>query len=35
VRLAPLVGAVDGFLAAMDREEWPAGLEMPAIGYDG
>ena len=35
VQLAPLVSSVEGFLAAMDREPWPVGLEMPAIGYDG
>jgi uncharacterized protein len=31
VELAPLVAAVDGHLGAMDREDWPEGLEMPLI----
>jgi len=35
VALAPLVGRVDGFLAAMDGEAWPEGLEMPLIDYAG
>lgn len=33
VRLAKLVGAVDGFLAAMAGESWPE-LEMPVIDYE-
>src|SRR5690348_10252360 len=31
VELAPLVASVDGFLAAMEGEVWPEGLEMPLI----
>jgi predicted metal-dependent hydrolase len=31
VDLAPLVARVDAFLVAMDREDWPAGLEMPLV----
>ena len=31
VELAPLVAAVDGFLAAMAAEEWPEGLAMPVV----
>jgi len=31
VELASLVAAVDGLLAAMEREEWPDGLAMPVI----
>jgi hypothetical protein len=31
VELAPLVDAVDGHLAAMEREAWPERLEMPRI----
>ena len=34
VELAPLVAAVDGFLAAMEREAWPEGLEMPRIAAE-
>ena len=33
VRLAPLVGAVDGFLAAMQGSGWP-NLEMPRIAQE-
>jgi hypothetical protein len=31
VELAALVERVDGFLRAMESEEWPEGLEMPRI----
>jgi hypothetical protein len=31
--LAPLVEAVDGFLAAMDGSAWPE-LAMPSIGQE-
>jgi predicted metal-dependent hydrolase len=31
VDLASMVAAVDGFLAAMEREDWPDGLTMPVI----
>jgi predicted metal-dependent hydrolase len=31
VDLVPLVARVDGFLAAMAREDWPGGLEMPLV----
>jgi predicted metal-dependent hydrolase len=33
LRLAPLVGSVDGFLAAMSGGEWPE-LEMPRIDQE-
>ena len=33
VRLAPLVDAVDGFLAAIQGQTWPE-LEMPTIVYE-
>jgi hypothetical protein len=33
LRLAPLVGSVDGFLAAMNSGEWPD-LEMPRIAQE-
>jgi uncharacterized protein len=35
VELAPLVAAVDGFLAAMEGAAWPDALEMPRIDYSG
>jgi len=31
VDLESLVAAVDGSLAAMEREDWPDGLTMPVI----
>jgi hypothetical protein len=33
VRLAPLVNAVDGYLATMDGSEWPE-LKMPHIAQE-
>ncbi|HUY73368.1 MAG TPA: DUF309 domain-containing protein [Candidatus Dormibacteraeota bacterium] len=33
VRLAPLVEAVDGYLAAMTRPDWPE-LTMPVMSYE-
>ena len=33
LRIAPLVGSVDGFLAAMNNSEWP-NLEMPRIDQE-
>lgn len=33
LKLAPLVGAVDGYLAAMNGSNWPT-LEMPQITVD-
>ena len=35
VELAPLVSMVDAHLAAMDRQSWPDGLEMPVIAAAG
>src|SRR5947209_9010837 len=35
VELEPLVARMDGFLAAMDGEGWPEGLQMPVIAYAG
>ncbi len=35
VELEPLVERVDRFLAAMDGEPWPEGLEMPVISASG